>query len=100
MNPDPPFDVPISGATAALVRWLHGVAARDGRRAEFQSAFRTITTRLRTAADTAGEELYNLPRLGLTVRVVVELPLSVKYTLHPGTRLVTISSIRYIRPGP
>ncbi len=98
MSPDPPFDVPISGAVAAAVRRLHALAVRDGRRDEFLSAFRTITARPRAAADTAGEELYDLPRLGQTVRVVIVLPLSVVYGVHHGQRLVTISSVRYARP--
>lgn len=57
-----------------------------------RSALRTITNRF-------GEEHYNLPGLGLTVRVVVVLPLSVKFTVHPGRRLVTVGTFRYIQPG-
>jgi hypothetical protein len=98
MSPGQPFDVPVSGAVADLVRRLHDEAVRDGRAAEFLSALRAITDQLRTSADTFGEELFDLPGLGLTVRVAVVLPLAVRFTVHPG-RLVTIGSVTYRRPG-
>jgi hypothetical protein len=99
MSPNPRFDVPLSGAVAALVHQLHGDATRDGRGDEYVSAFRTITSRLRAAADTFGEELFDLPRLGLTVRVGCVLPLSVRFTVHPTERLVTVITFEYIRRG-
>ena len=99
MTPDSRFLVPLSGAVSELVRRLHEEAAQDGRGAEFVSAFRTITTRLRAAADTFGEELYDLPRLRLTVRFGCVLPVSVRYTVHPAQRLVTIIRFEYVRPG-
>jgi hypothetical protein len=99
MNPDPAFRVPLSGAVATLLRRLHDEAAEDGRRDAFLSALRTITNRLRTDPNVFGEEHYNLPGLGLTVRVAVVLPLSVKFTVHPGRRLVTVGTFRYVQPG-
>lgn len=98
MSPNPRFNVPLSGAVAALVRQLHAEASADGCETAFVAAFRTITSRLRAAADTFGEELYDLPGLGGAVRVAFIAPLSVHFTLHPGQRLVTIGNLAYARP--
>ena len=98
MSSDPRFDVPISGAVADLLRRLFAEAVRDGRRHEFVAAFRTITTRLETSADTFGEEIFDLPGLGGTLRMAFVAPLSVHFTVHPGQRLVTLGTFAYARP--
>ncbi|QDU18297.1 hypothetical protein [Urbifossiella limnaea] len=98
MTPDTPFDVPISGAISDLVRRLYDQAVSDGRRRDFLDAYRTITARLESSADTFGEELFALPRLGVVVRVALVAPLSVLYSLHPVSRLVTIGDVTYTRP--
>jgi hypothetical protein len=97
--PDPGFEVSISGATRELLVRLHGEAAADGRWAEFLTALRTISTRLRTDPVTFGEELFDLRGLRLTVKVAAVLPLVVEFGVYAERRLVFVRTFRYIRAG-
>lgn len=96
MSPDPRFDVPLSGAVSDLLRRLYAEAVQDGRRQEFLAAYRTITARLETSADTFGEERFDLPGLGGTLRMAFVAPLSVHFTVHPAQRLVTLATFAYV----
>lgn len=100
MNPPgPDYEVAISAATRELLVRLHDEAARDGRRAEFLDALRTISARLRTDPVTFGEEVFDLPALQLTVKVGVVLPVAVEFAPYPARRLVFVRTFRYTRPS-
>jgi hypothetical protein len=98
-SPGPGFEVSISGTTRELLVRLHDEATTDGRRAEFLTALRSISTRLQTDPVTFGEELFDLRGLQLTVKVAAVLPLAVEFGVYLERRLVFVRTFRYIRPS-
>jgi hypothetical protein len=90
------FNVPISGAIHDLILMLDRRAHADGRRAEFLAALKIISHRLQTDPHGFGEEVYDLPKLKITIKVAVVRPLAVEFGIYPSGDTVHIRTLRYI----
>lgn len=87
------FRVDIASHLAERIETLNQAAKALGHGSEFLKALRQILERLETAPFSAGEAVYALPSLELTVRMIVQPPIVLHYAVHAQRRLVWFSAI-------
>ena len=98
MNPEPEFEVGISGAMRERVVRLHRHAVVDERGDEFLAALDAIIARLRADPTSYGEELFDLRVMKVTIKVAVRYPVMVEFAVYPDRRQVLVRTLRYLGP--
>jgi hypothetical protein len=96
MSPAP--RVVYSESVRNQLKALHARAVRQGRGADLLSALRRIDDRLHSDPRLFGEPKYHYRALKLTLRVGIDPPLVVHYTVHDEQPLVFVKAIRSL-PG-
>ena len=84
------FHVDCSGLLIKKIEHFHSEAKAFGRAKAFREAIQRIMHRLERDARNAGEPLFRLPVMKLTVRTIVDHPLAVDYAVHDEQPLVFI----------
>jgi hypothetical protein len=94
----PPYRVVYPESVQAALRTLYARAAGQNRAHNFLNALRAIDNRLRLEARTFGEPKHRYQALKLELRVAIEPPLVVRYTVHDEEPVVFVKSVD-ILPG-
>jgi len=68
----------------------------DDRLADFLTELKFVAGRLRFDPDTFGEELYELSKFNLTVRIAVRYPLAVEFGVSRTRRVVFVRDFTYL----
>ncbi|HEV3255378.1 MAG TPA: hypothetical protein VG013_00730 [Gemmataceae bacterium] len=95
---NPPYRVIYSELVRNALKDLYARAAQKGLAAHVLSAVQTIDHRLRTDPRLFGEAKYRYRVLKLELRVAIEPPLVVHYTVHDEQALVFVKALQSL-PG-
>lgn len=87
------YRIEFSSRISERIKQLHRTAESQGRGATFRDAIRALVERLQTDPLACGEPVYALRALGLTVRVVVRLPIILHFAAQPQRRIVWLTAI-------
>jgi hypothetical protein len=90
---NPAFRVVYSQSARTGLRDLHARAARKGLGQQLLAAIRAIDQRLGSDPHSFGEPKYRYRALKLQLRVAIEPPLVVHYTVHEEQPLVFVKAL-------
>jgi hypothetical protein len=91
---NPPYQVVYSEVVRNSLKELHARAAQNGREQDVLSALQTIDRRLHSDPLVFGEPKYHYRALRLELRVGIEPPLVVHYTVHEELPLVFVKAFK------
>jgi hypothetical protein len=95
---NPPYRVVYSESVRNALKDLCARAAQKGLVQNVLAALRTIDTRLHSDPHLFGEPKYHYRALKLELRIAIEPPLVVHYTVHAEQPLVFVKAIQSL-PG-